>query len=189
MSNHCDCDCECGSDTVEKEDLISMFPKKKEALVKYIESLDLGSDVDKNRGFLIQTLHKAQEIFDYLPEVIQLFVAAKLGLHVSEVYGVISFYSYFTDKPVGEFKINVCTGTACFVKGAGKILSELERFIGIKDGETSEDMKYSLGGIRCVGACGLAPVVTINGKVYGKVKPKDMKKIIKDHIEKEGKQI
>ncbi len=174
-----DC-CECGCDTAKKEDLISMFPEKKESLVKYIESLDLGKDVDKNRGFLIQTLHKAQEIFTYLPEVVQLFVAAKLGLHVSEVYGVISFYSYFTDKPVGEFKINVCTGTACFVKGAGKILAELERFIGIKEGETSKDMKYSLGGLRCVGACSLAPVVMVNDKVYGNVTTKMVADIIAD---------
>lgn len=170
-------DC-CGS--AKKLDLIVEFPDKTKELESYIDSLDLTGNVDRNRGFLIQSLHKAQELFDYLPEEVQLFVARKLKLHTSEVYGVITFYSYFTDKPQGKYKIHVCTGTACFVKGADKILGEFTRFLGIKEGETSEDMNFSLGGLRCVGACSLAPVVMVNDKVYGNVTKQMVADIVAD---------
>ncbi len=156
---------DCGKEL----DILNDFPEKKALLEDYIDTLPLGNDVDKNRGYLIQTLHKAQELFSYLPQCVQLFVADRLGLHLSEVYGVISFYSFFTDKPVGKFKINVCTGTACFVKGSGAVLDEFKRYLNLEEGETSEDLKYSLGGLRCVGACSLAPVVMVNDKVYGNV--------------------
>ncbi len=150
-------------------DVLGNLPEKRAELEAYIESLPLGDDRDKNRGYLIQVLHKAQGIFTYLPQCIQLFVADKLKLHLSEVYGVISFYSFFTDKPVGKFKINVCMGTACFVKGSGAVLDEFKRYLNLEEGETSEDKKFSLGGLRCVGACSLAPVVMVNDKVYGEV--------------------
>jgi len=150
-------------------DILENLPEKRAELEAYIASLPLGDDKEYNRGYLIQTLHKAQEIFSYLPRCVQLMVADKLKLHLSEVYGVISFYSFFTDKPVGRFKINVCTGTACFVKGAGGVLDEFKRYLNLEEGETSEDRKFSLGGLRCVGACSLAPVVMVNDKVYGNV--------------------
>jgi NADH:ubiquinone oxidoreductase subunit E len=156
------------------------MPDKKQELDAYISTLPIGEDKEQNRGLLIQTLHKAQEIYTYLPESVQLHVSNALGLHLSEVYGVISFYSYFTDKPVGKYKINVCTGTACFVKGADKILEEFSRYLGLKEGETSEDRKYSLGGLRCVGACSLAPVVMVNDRVYGNVDTKKVPGIIED---------
>ena len=168
--------CKCG----EELNLLKQFPEKLANLESYIDSLPLGDDCEKNRGFLIQSLHKAQEIFTYLPEEIQLFVADKLGLHLSEVYGVITFYSFFTDKPVGEYKINVCTGTACFVKGAGAILDEFKRYLNLEEGETAEDGKFSLGGLRCVGACSLAPVVMVNDKVYGNVTKSMVPDIIHD---------
>lgn len=164
----------------EQLNLIEQFPDKAKELSEYIDTLPLGDDKDYNRGYLIQSLHKAQGLFTYLHGSVQLYVAERLGLHLSEVYGVISFYSYFTDKPVGEFKINVCTGTACFVKGAGRILEEFSRFLNIKEGESSDDMKFSLGGLRCVGACSLAPVVMVNDKVYGNVTPKMVADIIED---------
>ena len=167
--------CDCGG---KKPDLLTQFPEKLKKLNEYIATLPLGEDVDKNRGYLIQVLHKAQEIFSYLPLELQLHVADKLGLHLSEVYGVISFYSYFTDKPVGKFKINVCTGTACFVKGAGNILEEFKRYLHIEEGETTDDEKFSLGGLRCVGACSLAPVVMVNDKVYGNVTTQMVPEII-----------
>jgi NADH:ubiquinone oxidoreductase subunit E len=157
------CDCKKGLDILKE------FPEKHAELAEYIDTLPLSDDREKNRGYLIQTLHKAQGLFTYLPLCIQLFVADKLKLHLSEVYGVISFYSFFTDKPVGKFKINVCTGTACFVKGAGPVLDEFKRYLNLEEGETSEDLKFSLGGLRCVGACSLAPVVMVNDKVYGNV--------------------
>lgn len=162
------------------EDILNDFPEKKAELEEYIDTLPLTDDSDANRGYLIQTLHKAQEIFSYLPESLQLFVADRLKLHLSEVYGVISFYSFFTDQPVGKFKINVCTGTACFVKGAGDVLEEFKRYLNLEEGETSEDRKYSLGGLRCVGACSLAPVVMVNDKVYGNVTKEMVPNIISE---------
>lgn len=165
----------CNNDSI-----IKMYPDKKRELEDYIDTLSLGEDTDKNRGFLIQCLHKAQGVFGYLPEDVQLLVANKLGLHLSEVFGVISFYSYFTTIPQGKYKINVCTGTACFVKGAEGIVGEFKRFLNVNMGETTEDMKFSLGGLRCVGACSLAPVVMVNDKVYGNVTPKKVPEIIEE---------
>ena len=132
-------------------------------------------------GALISVLHKAQEIFGYLPKEVQMFVAEKLGMPVSKVYGVITFYSFFTTEPRGEYVINVCLGTACFVRGAGPVLQEFEKELGIKVGETTEDNKFTIDTLRCVGACGLAPVVTINNKVYGHVTTKDVKKILSEY--------
>ena len=129
---------------------------------------------------MIQSLHKAQEIFTYLPGCVQIHVANNLGLHLAEVYGVISFYSFFTDKPVGKYRINICTGTACFVKGADKLVSEFSRYLKIDLGETSEDGKFSLNGLRCVGACSMAPVVLVNDKVYGNVTTKMVPEIINE---------
>lgn len=171
----------CSSCGCDKElNLLEQFPEKKDTLKAYLDSLPLGADREKNRGYLIQSLHKAQGLFDYLPEEIQLYVADKLGLHLAEVYGVISFYSFFIDKPVGKFKINVCTGTACFVKGADAILDEFKRYLHLEEGESTEDLKYSLGGLRCVGACSLAPVVLVNEKVYGNVTTDMVAKIIEE---------
>ena len=169
--------CDCGS---ERPGLLEKNPKKRSELEDYIDALPLGCDREQNRGLLIQTLHKAQEIFSYLPLELQLFVADKLGLHLSEVHGVVSFYSYFTEQPVGKYKINVCTGTACFVKGAGNVLDEFKRYLNIEDGETTKDEKFSLGSLRCVGACSLAPVVMVNDKVYGNVTTKMVPEIISD---------
>jgi NADH:ubiquinone oxidoreductase subunit E len=160
--------------------LIEEFPEKTKKLDAFMDALDIGSDRDKNRGFLIESLHQAQNLFGYLPRCVQQFVADKLKLHLSEIYGVISFYSYFTDKPVGKYKINVCTGTACFVKGADAVLAEFKRLLVIECGETTPDQKFSLSALRCVGACSLAPVVMVNEKVYGKVTTKMVAEIISD---------
>lgn len=166
--------------SIVKENLMDQFPEKAKELSEYMSSLPLTDDIEKNRGYLIQSLHRAQGIFGYLQEGVQLFVAERLKLHLTDVYGVVSFYSYFTDKPVGDFKINVCTGTACFVKGSGRLLEELKRYLNIEEGETSADMKFSLGGLRCIGACSLAPVVMVNDKVYGNVTVKQIPDIIED---------
>jgi len=167
------CDCKGAN-------LLELFPEKKATLKAYLDAMHLGEDRDKNRGYLIQSLHKAQALFGYLPEELQQYIADELGLHLAEVYGVISFYSFFIDKPVGKYKINVCTGTACFVKGSEAVLGEFQRYLNIKEGETTEDGKFSIGGLRCVGACSLAPVVMVNDKVYGSVTDKMVKDIIKD---------
>ena len=120
---------------------------------------------------LIAILHRAQEIFGYLPMVVQAHVARKLGINVSKVYGVVSFYSFFTMEPKDEFVISICMGTACFVRGSDKILERCEQILGIKNGETTSDGKFTITTLRCVGACGLAPVMVINEEVYGKVTP------------------
>lgn len=132
-------------------------------------------------GALIQVLHHAQGIFGYLPREVQLYVAEKLDLSPAKVYGVVSFYSYFTTEPKGEYKVSVCLGTVCFVKGSDKILEKFEDLLGIKSGETTKDSKFSLEGLRCVGACGLAPVVVVNGKVYGHVKLDQVEDIINEY--------
>ena len=113
-------------------------------------------------------MHKV--LFGYLPKEVQLYISEKLNIAPAKVYGVVSFYSYFTTEPRGKYKISVCLGTVCFVKGSDKILSEFEKQLGIKAGQTSKDLLFSLDGLRCVGACGLAPVVVVNGKVYGQFK-------------------
>lgn len=135
---------------------------------------------DKN-GALIEVLHKAQGIFGYLPKEVQLFVAQKLDVPASKVFGVVSFYSYFTTEPRGEYVVNVCMGTACFVRGSGNVLAQFEKELGIKNGETTADGKFTIGSLRCVGACGLAPVVMVNDKVYGNVTAEDVKNILADY--------
>ena len=161
-----------------KAEVTKLYPEKTVKLEEYLNGLLLTENRETNRGYLIQSLHKAQEIFTYLPSSVQLLVGNKLGLHLSEVYGVISFYSFFTDKPVGKYKISICTGTACFVRGAEKLVDEFQRYLHIKLGETSEDGKFSINGLRCVGACSMAPVVMVNDKVYGNVTTKMVPEII-----------
>lgn len=131
-------------------------------------------------GELINILHKAQDRFGYLPEEVQRVIARRLDIPVSKVYGVVTFYSFFTMTPKGEFPISVCMGTACYVRGAEKVLDEFRRLLKIEVGETTADNKFSLSSLRCVGACGLAPVVMIGKKVYGQVVPDDVKRILKE---------
>ena len=142
----------------------------------------INSLADKN-GALISVLHKAQEIFGYLPEEVQTFVAEQLGISVAKVYGVVSFYSFFTMTPKGKFPIAVCMGTACYVRGAGKVLDDLQNQLGIKSGETTADGLFSIDALRCVGACGLAPVVLVGEDVYGRDEAKDIKTILKKYRE------
>ena len=132
-------------------------------------------------GKLIAVLHRAQEIIGYLPEEVQAHIARRLNLPAAKVFGVVSFYSYFTMVPKGKYVVNVCMGTACFVVGADKVLAEFENLLGIKAGQTTEDRLFSLNALRCVGACGLAPVVDINGKMYGKLTLKDVSRIVDEY--------
>lgn len=160
--------------------IFDRLPEKRRELEQYIDGLRLDSDEERRRGHLIGCLHKAQELFGYLPLDVQELVAKKLRLQQSNIYGVISFYSYFTDQPVGRHKINVCTGTACFVRGADRILEEFKNRLGLADGETSKDLKFTFSSLRCVGACSLAPVVMVNDRVYGHVTPKMVEEIIRN---------
>ena len=131
-------------------------------------------------GELINILHKAQELFGYLPREVQEVIARQLNIPVSKVYGVVTFYSFFSMTPKGEHPISVCMGTACYVRGAEKVLDEFKRLLNINVGETTPDGKFSLTSLRCVGACGLAPVVLIGEKVYGRVVPGDVEKILQE---------
>lgn len=132
-------------------------------------------------GELINVLHKVQEHFGYLPAEIQEIVASELGISVAKVYGVVTFYSFFTMLPKGKHPISICTGTACYVRGAEKVLEEFKKELGIKVGETTADGKFSLNCLRCVGACGLAPVVMVGDKTYGRVAPEEVKNILNEY--------
>jgi len=145
----------------------------------YFEELNdyIDSFAEKEKG-LIAILHKAQSIFGYLPENLQEHIAEKIGISIAKVYGVVSFYNYFTTEPRGKYQVSVCTGTACYVRGADNITKELKKELKIDVGGMTEDRLFSLDCLRCVGACGLAPVIIIGEDVHGKIKPSDVKKII-----------
>ena len=136
-------------------------------------------------GELIAILHECQARLGYLPEPVQKVIAGKLHIPASKVYGVVTFYSFFTMTPKGKYPISVCLGTACYVRGADKLLEEFKRVLGIEVGETTPDGKFSLDCLRCVGACGLAPVATIAEKVYGRLNPADIKRIVEEFESKE----
>jgi NADH-quinone oxidoreductase subunit E len=148
----------------------------------FIEELHISPDDARRKDTLIQVLHKAQGIFGFLPEEVQLYIADRFAVSHAEVSGVISFYNYFTTTPKGKYRINVCLGTACYVNGAEKVLQEFERVLGIKAGQVTADGKFSIESLRCVGACGLAPVITINDKVYGKVQPGKAHEILEHYL-------
>ncbi|MDD2217109.1 MAG: NAD(P)H-dependent oxidoreductase subunit E [Eubacteriales bacterium] len=133
------------------------------------------------RGALIPVLHEAQEIYGYLPMEVQLEIANGLDVPLAEVYGVVSFYTRFSINPKGKYLVNVCMGTACYVKGAGLILEKLKEALDLDVDECSEDGKFSLEACRCIGACGLAPVMTINEDVYGRLVPEDVVGIIEKY--------
>lgn len=121
------------------------------------------------QGALIPVLHEAQEVYGYLPLEVQREISLGLNIPLAEVYGVVSFYTQFSINPKGKYQINVCMGTACYVKGANEILDKFKTRLSIDVGECTDDQKFSLDACRCIGACGLAPVVTINDEVYGKL--------------------
>lgn len=132
-------------------------------------------------GELINVLHRCQGEFGYLPAEVQEVVSEYLNVPLAKVYGVVTFYSFFTMKPKGKYPISICTGTACYVRGAEKVLDEFKKELGIAVGETSKDGKFSLSNLRCVGACGLAPVVLVGEKTYGRVSPDGVKEILAEY--------
>ena len=120
-------------------------------------------------GALMPVLQEAQEVYGYLPVEVQKIIAAGMDISLEEVFGVVSFYSQFALNPKGEISIAVCLGTACYVKGSGQIIERISQQLGVEPGSTSADGRYSLEATRCIGACGLAPVFTVNGEVYGRI--------------------
>lgn len=143
-------------------------------LLAYIEELKATGE----QGILMPVMQKAQGLFGHLPLDIQVLIADNLGCPVTDVYGVATFYAQFSLVPKGDYIISVCTGTACYVKGAQAVLDEVVKELGINPGETTADGKFTIQDTRCLGCCGLAPVMTINDKVYGKLVPADIKGIL-----------
>lgn len=180
---------ECADCVKELDKSPEMFsyvaPEKDKANVKIRLSDDkiakikeICATFDNNAGELINVLHQTQSAFGYLPAEVQEVIAQTLNVSSAHVYGVVTFYSYFTMIPKGRFPISICTGTACYVRGAEKVLEEFKRQLGIGVGVTTDDGKFSLSCLRCVGACGLAPVVLVGEKVYGRVSPDGVKAIL-----------
>jgi NADH:ubiquinone oxidoreductase subunit E len=145
---------------------------------------DLDKIIDEHRGKpedLIMVLHKAQNLFGYLPRKVQEKVALGLNVSLNEVYGVITFYAFFTTVPKGRHSIRVCLGTACYVRGGQGVIEKIKKDLSIKVGGTTEDRRYSLDVVRCIGACGLAPAMLINDDVYARVKPAKLTEILEKY--------
>ena len=142
--------------------------KLKEVIAKYTDT----------RGALIPVLHEAQDIYGYLPLEVQTMIAEGLGVTLAEVYGVVTFYTQFSLNPKGKYAIAVCLGTACYVKGSGDIINKIQESLNLEVGGCTPDGKYSLNATRCIGACGLAPVLTVNDEVYGRLTVDDVPGIL-----------
>lgn len=156
-------DCSCGNNPKDEE--------MNSILEKY----------SKDKSNLIQILNEVQENYGYIPKYSQISISEYLDIPLAEIYGVITFYARFTLKPKGKYNIAVCLGTACFVKGSEKVLDKAKEILKIDVGETTEDGKFSLEATRCIGACGLAPVFTVNEEVYGKATSELMEKVIAEY--------
>ncbi|MBC7344491.1 MAG: NAD(P)H-dependent oxidoreductase subunit E [Clostridia bacterium] len=140
--------------------------------------------IEQHRGqpsYLLEVLHQAQELLGYLPKEVQVKIADGLNVPVADVYSVISFYTRYTTKPQGKYKVCVCKGTACYVKGSPAVLERLEKELGIKAGDTTDDGKFSLEVVRCLGACGLSPVMMVNEEAHGLLKPEKAVAILKQY--------
>ncbi|MBR2786489.1 MAG: NADH-quinone oxidoreductase subunit NuoE [Clostridia bacterium] len=159
-------ECKCGNANNELEEILEKY--------------------ERDKSNLIQILNQVQEKYGYISQKAQKEISEYLDISMAEVYGVITFYSRFTLKPKGKYNIAVCLGTACFVKGSEKVLDKVKEILKIEVGQTTEDGLFSIEATRCVGACGLAPVFTVNDEVYGKATPEMVEKVIKQIKEDEN---
>jgi len=151
---------------------------------KNIEELkDIIQEAAENKGSLMPVLHQAQRMFGYLPIEVQEIIAEGLNIPLTDVYGVVTFYSQFTLVTKGDYQIGVCLGTACYVKGSQDIINKITEELGVEVGGTTKDRRFSLEATRCIGACGLAPVITVNEDVYGKLKVEEIPDILKKYKE------
>ena len=144
---------------------------------------DITNKYKKVDGGIIGALHEVQNTYGYISEVAQKYLSKELNVPMSKIYGIITFYSRFTLKPKGKHHIQVCLGTACYVKGADKVLERFKQKLNIDDGKTTEDGMFSLESVRCIGACGLAPAIVIDNEVYGKVDEKKVDELIEKYKE------
>ena len=142
------------------------------------ELMEVIAEYKGQQGAVIPVLHRAQEIYGYLPIEVQEMISEGLGAPLAEIYGIVTFYTQFTLEPKGEHHIGICLGTACYVKGSGDILDKFKERLSIDVGGCTPDGKFSLEATRCIGACGLAPVLTINDEVYGRLEVKDVDDIL-----------
>jgi len=165
------CNCACKKNHTEKKNNKSQELQLSEIMQKYRNT----------KGSLIPVLHEAQAIFGCLPVDVQKQIAEGLDMPLAEIYGVATFYTQFCIEPKGIYSILVCMGTACFVKGAPEVLEKLKKILAIDIGQCTKDGRFSLDICRCIGACGLAPAMTINGKVYGGLTPERLEEIIKTY--------
>ncbi|MCR5145745.1 MAG: NADH-quinone oxidoreductase subunit NuoE [Clostridia bacterium] len=154
---------------------------------KNCELKEILEKYEKDKSNLIQILNQVQEKYGYISQDAQKEISEYLDISMAEVYGVITFYSRFTLKPKGKYNIAVCLGTACFVKGSEKVLDKVKEVLKIDVGQTTEDGLFSIEATRCVGACGLAPVFTVNDEVYGKATPEMVESVIKKIRDEENK--
>ena len=145
------------------------------------ELLKVIAELKDTKGALMPIMQKAQDIYGYLPLEVQKIISDNTGIPLEKIYGVATFYAQFALQPKGKFKISVCLGTACYVKGSGKIYEKLQELLNLNEGECTPDGKFSLESCRCVGACGLAPVMMINEDVHGRLVPGDVEKILEQY--------
>lgn len=155
-----------------QNEFIQSKHKEFSELKKFIDS------VKNSQGILMQTLQKAQDIFGYLPLEVQQFISDETNIPLADIYGVVTFYTQFTIEEKGKHKVGVCLGTACYVKGSQDVIDKLADELNIKVGQTTDDKMFTLEATRCLGCCGLAPVMTIDEDVYGNVDPKKVPEII-----------
>lgn len=161
MSDNCCCGCDVDERSQKLQEIIEKHKSTK--------------------GALIPVLHEAQELYGYLPKSVQKQISEGLKIPLTEIYGVVTFYTQFSLEPKGRFKVSICMGTACYVKGASHILDKLQEKLGIHVGHCTEDGKFSLDACRCIGACGLAPVMMINDDVYGRLTPDEIEGILEKY--------
>ena len=154
------------------------FNGTKEQEAKLMEVIAQHKD---EQGATIPVLHKAQEIYGYLPIEVQQMISDGLSVPLAEIYGIVTFYTQFSLNPKGKYVIGICLGTACYVKGSGDLLDKTKEILGIDVGECTPDGKFSIEATRCIGACGLAPVLTVNEEVYGRLTVDDIPDIIKKY--------
>lgn len=144
------------------------------------------AELKQQGSALMVALQFAQNLYGYLPYEVQQIIAEELGVTLSEVYGVVTFYSQFTMYPKGKYQIGICLGTACYVKGSGEIYDKIRNLLGIESGECTPDRMFSLDATRCIGCCGMAPVMTVNDDVYGHITADDVDDILAKYITKEA---
>ena len=147
------------------------------------ELLKVIAEKKDDRGALMPILQKAQDIYGYLPIEVQTIISNEMNIPLEKIYGVVTFYSQFSLNPKGKYQISVCLGTACYVKGSGDIYNKLQEKLGIEGGGCTPDGKFSLEACRCIGACGLAPVITVNDEVYGRLTVDDVDVILKKYAD------